>query len=153
MVPPFVLSFADHSRPAPTWGAPMRSAARLRCVAVLFALLVVFASFAIQAQSTGPKPITPDDCPKFKRITNAAISTDGKWMLYTSTPNEGDGTLVVRALDGDRTYDVPRGASAAFSDDAPAPSGGATTGAPAAPPRTLTIGRISRLRRRAGPRR
>ena len=96
----------------------MRSAARLRSIAVLLALLAVSASFAIQAQSTAPKPITLDDYAKFKRITNAAISTDGKWMLYMVTPNDGDGTLVVKALDGDKTYDVPRGTSAAFSDDA-----------------------------------
>ena len=96
----------------------MTSSARLRSIAVLLALLVVSASFAIQAQSTAPKPITLDDYAKFKRITNAATSTDGKWMLYTVTPNEGDGTLVVKALDGDKTYDVPRGTNAAFSDDA-----------------------------------
>ena len=149
----------------------MTSAARLRRAAVLFALLVVSASFAIQAQSTGPKPITLDDYPKFKRITNAVISTDGKWMLYTLTPNEGDGTLVVRALDGDKTFDVPRGTSAAFSDDArwvgyfiappasaergdrggrggrggnaPAPVGGANAGAQTAPPRTFEVLELS----------
>ena len=142
----------------------MRSAARLRSIAVLLALLAVSASFAIQAQSTAPKPITLDDYAKFKRITNAAISTDGKWMLYTVTPNDGDGTLVVKALDGDKTYDVPRGTSAAFSDDArwvgyfiappassgrggrgarggnaPPPSGGANAAAPATPPRTFEV--------------
>ena len=142
----------------------MTSATRLRCVSVLLALIAVAAPFAIFAQSTAPKPITLDDYAKFKRITNAAISTDGTWMLYMLTPNEGDGTLVVRSLDGDKTYDVPRGTNAAFSDNArwvgyfiappespgrggrggrggnaPAPPGGATAGAQTTPPRTFEV--------------
>jgi len=40
--------------------------------------------------SGGPRPITLDDYPRFKRLAGAAIANDGKWMLYTVTPNEGD---------------------------------------------------------------
>src|SRR5437016_704662 len=47
----------------------------------------------------GLKAITLEDYPRFKRITGPAISTDGKWMLYSVTPNEGDATLFVKALD------------------------------------------------------
>ena len=142
----------------------MTTATRLRCVTVLLALIAVAAPFAIVAQSTSPRPITLDDYATFKRITSAAISNDGAWMLYTLTPNEGDGTLVVRSLNGDKTYDVPRGTNAAFSDNArwvgyfiappespgrggrggrggnaPAPSGGATAGAQTTPPRTFEV--------------
>jgi len=42
-----------------------------------------------QAQARGPKPIALEDYPKFKRITAATISADGKWMHYTVTQNEG----------------------------------------------------------------
>lgn len=30
-------------------------------------------------------------------------------MLYTVTPNDGDGTLFVKSLDGDKVHEVPRG--------------------------------------------
>ncbi|MDQ3487679.1 MAG: hypothetical protein M3468_08095 [Acidobacteriota bacterium] len=71
----------------------------------------------LQAQSAAPTPIALEDYAKFKRITSAAISADGKWMHYTVTPNDGDATLLVKALDGDKVYEIPRGANPAFSDD------------------------------------
>src|SRR5262249_20018103 len=65
-----------------------------------------------------PRPITLDDYPRFKRLANQAISTDGKWMLYTVTPNEGDGTLFVQSLDTTTKYEIPRGTNASLSDNA-----------------------------------
>ena len=53
------------------------------------------------AAPNGPRPITLDDYPKFRRITGAAISNDGAWMHYTIAPNEGDATLYVKSLDTD----------------------------------------------------
>src|SRR4051794_32196111 len=47
------------------------------------------ASSAVAGQAAGPRPITLEDYPKFKRIAGTSISNDGKWMLYTVTPNEG----------------------------------------------------------------
>jgi len=91
-----------------------------RAHALFVAFIVVTIAvtpFVLRAQSAAPKPITLDDYPKFKRITGASISTDGKWMLHTVTPNEGDATLFVKALDGDKVYDVLRGANASFSDN------------------------------------
>ncbi len=35
----------------------------------------------------------------------------------TPSPNDGDATLLVKALDGDKVYEIPRGANPAFSDD------------------------------------
>jgi dipeptidyl aminopeptidase/acylaminoacyl peptidase len=81
------------------------------------ALILIAAPFVIHAQSAGPKPIALEDYAKFKRITSASISGDGKWMLYAVTPNDGDGTLFIKSLDGDKVYEVPRGANATFSDD------------------------------------
>ena len=96
----------------------MIPASHTRRLRVLLPLIFAIAPLLIQAQAPAPKPIALDDYPKFKRIANVAISTDGKWMLHTVTPNEGDGTLVVKALDGDKVYDVPRGTGASFSDNA-----------------------------------
>src|SRR5258708_1493876 len=49
------------------------------------------------------------DIGRWNRIGNAALSFDGKWMTYIYTPNEGDGTLYVRQLDGDKKYTIPVG--------------------------------------------
>jgi hypothetical protein len=65
-----------------------------------------------------PHPITLADYPRFKRITAPSISNDGKWLLYTVTPNEGDGTLVVKSLDTEKVYEIPRGTGAVMSDNA-----------------------------------
>lgn len=95
----------------------MNAARRIRPVAVLPALILAMGTVVVMAQSAAPKPIALEDYAKFKRIGGAAISTDGRWMLYTVTPNDGDGTLTVKSLDSDKVYDVPRGANAAFSED------------------------------------
>jgi dienelactone hydrolase len=57
------------------------------------------------------------DIGRWNRIANAALSADGKWMTYVLTPNEGDGTLYVRQLDGEKTYNIPVGSGPVFSDD------------------------------------
>ena len=81
------------------------------------ALILTLGSLMLHAQSPSPKAIALEDYAKFKRITGAAISGDGKWMHYTVTPNDGDGTLFVKSLDSDKVYDIPRGANPAFSED------------------------------------
>jgi dipeptidyl aminopeptidase/acylaminoacyl peptidase len=70
------------------------------------------------ASAAAPKPISLEDYPRFKRIGGAAISSDGKWMLHTVTPNEGDGTLHIRQIDGATAYEIPRGSGASFSETA-----------------------------------
>ena len=84
---------------------------------LLPALILAVSPLVIRAQSAVPKPITLEDYKAFKRITGAAISNDGKWMHYTVTPNDGDGTLFVKSLDGDKVYEVARGANPAFSEN------------------------------------
>lgn len=95
----------------------MLVATRARRLTFQLALLLALTPLLIRAQSAAPRPITLDDYAKFKRITGAAISNDGKWMHYTVTPNDGDGTLFVKALDGDKIYEVARGANPAFSEN------------------------------------
>ena len=57
------------------------------------------------------------DIGRWNRIANAALTADGNWMTYVVTPNEGDGALHVRQLDGTKTYTITRGSEPAFSDD------------------------------------
>lgn len=87
---------------------------------LLIVLSLAIAPFTLRAQSTtpaAPKPIALEDYAKFKRITGTSISADGKWMLYTVTPNDGDATLFVKSLDGEKVFDVVRGSNASFSDN------------------------------------
>ena len=84
----------------------MTAAGRTRRTVLLPALILVAGSLMLRAQSPAPKPIALEDYAKFKRITGAAISGDGKWMHYTVTPNDGDATLFVKSLDSDKVYEV-----------------------------------------------
>ena len=53
----------------------------------------------------------------WNRIGARSISNDGAWALYSFSPERGDGTLHVRSLDESALYEIPRGASARFTDD------------------------------------
>lgn len=144
--------------------SPQRRTAVINILLIVLSLAI--APFALRAQSTAPRPIAIEDYAKFKRITGASISADGKWMLYTVAPNEGDATLVVRSLDGDTVHEVVRGANASFSDNGrwvgyfvdppaeagrgrrgaggrgatpPAPTGGSSAASEPAPSRTFEV--------------
>ena len=95
----------------------MTAVRRSHRLTLLPALILVMGSLMVQAQAPAPKPIALDDYATFKRITGAAISNDGKWMHYSVTPNDGDGTLFVRSLEGETVHEIPRGANPAFSED------------------------------------
>jgi dipeptidyl aminopeptidase/acylaminoacyl peptidase len=70
------------------------------------------------AASNGGKPIAIEDYARFKRIAGATLSSDGKWMAYTVTPNDGDGALTIQSLDTPAKHVIPRGTGAAFSPSA-----------------------------------
>jgi dipeptidyl aminopeptidase/acylaminoacyl peptidase len=63
------------------------------------------------------KILTLADYGRWNRITQTAISPDGKWMTYAYQPNDGDATLYVKELDGSKLYTIPAGT-------APQPAGG-----------------------------
>ena len=77
----------------------------------LRALVLVAAPLAIAvAQAPAPKrALTPDDWDKWRSISGAAISNDGKWAVYSLVPQVGDGELVIRATQAATEYRVPRG--------------------------------------------
>jgi len=72
---------------------------------------------AAKADPGSKKVLGLADIGRWNRIGNAALSSDGKWMTYIYTPNEGDGTLYVRQLDGEKKYTIPVGSAPVFSDD------------------------------------
>jgi dipeptidyl aminopeptidase/acylaminoacyl peptidase len=86
-------------------------------------LVVAIASAPVQsvvAQSTTPPTATKasglralnlEDYGRWNRITNSAISSDGRWVTFTYSPNEGEPVLHAKAIDGDKTYTVSLGAA------------------------------------------
>src|SRR5215470_846878 len=70
------------------------------------AALALLLPFAAHAQK---KVITPADWDQWKSINAPALSSDGKWAVYTLLPQLGDGELVIRATSGNTEYRVPRG--------------------------------------------
>src|SRR5215213_8916846 len=96
----------------------MPVASRSRLLTLMPGLILLTGSLMSQAQApAAPKPIALEDYAKFRRITAAGISNDGKWMHYTVSPNDGDAVLFVKSLDGEKVHEVPRGANPAFSED------------------------------------
>ena len=57
------------------------------------------------------------DIGRWNRIANTGLSADGQWMTYVYQPNDGDGTLYVRQLDGAKIYTIPVGSAPVFSDN------------------------------------
>ena len=82
----------------------------LFCVAIL----VVFPTIAVAQEK---RPLDHDVYDSWNNIQGQAISADGRWVLYTEDPQEGDAELHVRDLRSNVDHVVPRGESARFSSD------------------------------------
>lgn len=78
---------------------------------VLSALL--FATIA-QAQK---KPLDHSVYDGWQSVAERTISNNGKYVAYTVTPQEGDGTLVIQATDNSYKKEFPRGANAVITPD------------------------------------
>ncbi len=94
---------------------------RLALLSSLLPVLLAAAPIAAQQPAAQPaqdlKTLTLDDYPKWSRVSSTSLSPDGMWMAWAVTPNEGDGTLHVRLLDDETTYDIERGSGPEFSSD------------------------------------
>ena len=71
-----------------------------------YALALLILPAALHAQK---KTLTQADWDKWKAIQGAAISSDGRWAMYSLVPLVGDGDLVVRSTAGTQEIHVPRG--------------------------------------------
>ncbi|HEY2375688.1 MAG TPA: prolyl oligopeptidase family serine peptidase [Gemmatimonadaceae bacterium] len=123
------------------------SFAALRRTTLAFAFLGISSSSALAQANTGVpsqqgatnrkdpgalKVLNLQDYGRWNRITSTAISPDGKWMTYTLQPNDGDATLFVKLLDGDKVYSVNAGtAPAAGRGDGGGGFGAAAANGPA----------------------
>ncbi len=108
----------------------MRQQARVRYIAAAMSALLIPLALPAQQNAgtvtpqgaartdpTAKKILGLADIGRWKRINGTAPSPDGAWLTYTFAPNEGDDTLFVRQLDGDKIFAVPGGSGAVFADD------------------------------------
>jgi len=81
---------------------------------IVLILLLLLINGIVLAQK---KSLTVQDIMKFKEIHNAAISEDGKLVVYTASPDRGDGVVVVKRLSSGREFTIERGSKPVFSAD------------------------------------
>src|SRR5476649_2418117 len=86
----------------------------MRRTPVVVLIAVIFASVA-NAQAL--KVLNLPDYGRWNRVTSTGLSADGKWMSYAYQPNEGDATLFVKQLDGDKVFTIPIGSAPAAGAD------------------------------------
>ena len=82
----------------------------------LCTLLLLPAGAALAQE--GPKLMDHEVYEIWNRITERAISSDGRWALYGYSADQKDGTLRVQSLTGDTGYTFERGEDAEFTRDA-----------------------------------
>ncbi|HUH11506.1 MAG TPA: prolyl oligopeptidase family serine peptidase [Longimicrobiales bacterium] len=68
-------------------------------------------------RSANGKVLTLEDYGPWKRLQAQTLSPDGAWLAWVQSPNEGDDSLFVKALDGERVHAVGMGRGPAFSPD------------------------------------
>jgi hypothetical protein len=63
--------------------------------------------------AAGTKVLNLEDYGRWQRISGTSISADGKWMSFTTTPNEGGGpTLHIKPIDAGEEILIPLGGGA-----------------------------------------
>ncbi|MCS3800484.1 alpha/beta hydrolase family protein [Niastella sp. OAS944] len=63
------------------------------------------------------KPITHSVYDGWQSINERNVSRNGKWTVFTVTPQEGDATLFIQSTDNAYKKEIPRGYSATITED------------------------------------
>jgi len=84
------------------------------CVLFLFAFPIAIAFSEQKADSPGkvakpPRPLQISDARQWKQISYISFSPDAKWCGYMLAPGEGDATVVVQQVEGDKKYTFTAG--------------------------------------------
>ncbi|MEZ4999641.1 MAG: hypothetical protein R2727_02835 [Bacteroidales bacterium] len=87
-----------------------------RNIFTLAIILLVSMPQSIFSQA-GKKPLDHDAIESWKRITETAISPDGKYIVYKTEPWRGDPELFIYSQKGDRIKSFSCGSSASFTYD------------------------------------
>jgi dipeptidyl aminopeptidase/acylaminoacyl peptidase len=67
--------------------------------------------------SAQKKPLNHSVYDGWQSINERYISNDGKWVVYSITPQEGDATLVIQTSDNSYKKEIPRGYAATITED------------------------------------
>lgn len=79
--------------------------------------IFIFSLLAIQYSIAQKKPLDHSVYDGWQHIGERMISNDGKWVVYTIDPQEGDNELVIQSSDAQYKKSVPRGYSALITED------------------------------------
>ena len=79
-------------------------------------LVLLLVPFSLLGQK---KPLDHTVYDNWQSIGEKVISNDGKWVVFTVTPQEGDAVLFVRSTNEPRAYqkELPRGYNARITED------------------------------------
>ncbi len=88
----------------------------LRRTATTVLVLSLAAVSTVAAQTT-KRPLQHEDYDRWQRISDRSLSPDGEWLAYVVQPGDGDGTLVIRSVDGDASLSIARGTGPRFTGD------------------------------------
>ncbi|MDX1494419.1 MAG: hypothetical protein R3253_10195, partial [Longimicrobiales bacterium] len=99
---------------------PAKLVGRAPMMAALALLIAVLSSLTVATPVAAQekRALDHEDYARWNRIQSDELSRDGRWLAYRLVPGEGDATLVVRSLQGDRSLTLDRGAQPRFTADA-----------------------------------
>lgn len=80
-------------------------------------LLVIVSVFCFYIAPAQKKPLDHTVYDGWQHIGERLISNDGKWVVFTIDPQEGDNELVIRSSDTMYTKAIPRGYNAVITED------------------------------------
>ncbi len=80
-------------------------------------LILIFSLCAHYSQAIEKKRLSIADFDTWKSLEDIEISKNGAWLLYSETPQEGDGRLFIQHTSLDTAHILPRGYKAKFSMD------------------------------------
>ncbi len=84
---------------------------------LLILILVLLLLWPLAKAQSGKKPVSYDVYDSWKSIQGTRLSSDGRWLIYSLVPGEGDPELVVLDLQSGKETRYPRGREAVFSAD------------------------------------
>ncbi|MEO8794493.1 MAG: prolyl oligopeptidase family serine peptidase [Daejeonella sp.] len=82
-----------------------------------YLFLLLFLAISIPGKSQSKKPLDHSVYDSWQSISSEHVSNNGKWVLYSVTPQEGDAALKITDLKSKETWSVPRVNSAEFTEN------------------------------------
>jgi dipeptidyl aminopeptidase/acylaminoacyl peptidase len=81
-------------------------------------LLPGYSARSEEKASKHPRPLEDiQDILAWKSLRSSSISNDGKWFAYRLSPQEGDGEVIIRKIDGEKEHKFSAGEVSGFSQN------------------------------------